>query len=183
MSFLFLNASTREAGVLGNTEQLARVAAQALPDGTPQQWIRLPEHALPAFVDHRHGRGTYPMPQDGEGRALLDATLSASDLVFVSPVYWYSIPAPLKLYLDHWSAWLRVPGLEFKERMATKRLWVVTTSGSREKSQPMIDSYRLCAEFLGMRFMGALWGKGGPPGSVAADATAFADAQRFFAGP
>ncbi|MGA0609089.1 flavodoxin family protein [Caldimonas sp. KR1-144] len=180
MSFLFLNASTREPGVLGNTEQLARTAAQALPSSLQQTWLRLPEHALPPFVDHRHGRGSYPMPADGEGLALLEATLAASDLVFVSPVYWYSIPAPLKLYLDHWSAWMRVPGLEFKERMAGKRLWVVTTSGSREKAQPMIDSYKLCAEFIGMRFMGALWGKGGPPGSVAADANALAEAQRFF---
>lgn len=181
MSFLFLNASTREAGVLGNTEQLARAAADALPSGTAQHWLRLPEHELPPFVDHRHGRGSYPMPQQGEGLALLEATLAASDLVFVSPVYWYSVPAPLKLYLDHWSAWMRVPDLDFKSRMAGKRLWVVTTSGSREKAQPMIDSYRLCAEFLGMRFMGALWGKGGPPGAVSADEQALAEAQRFFA--
>lgn len=76
---------------------------------------------------------------------------------------------------------MRVPGLEFKERMAGKRLWVVTTSGSREKAQPMIDSYRLCAEFLAMRFMGALWGKGGPPGAIEADAAALEQARQFFA--
>lgn len=181
MSFLFLNASTRESGILGNTEQLARIAATSLPAGTAQAWVRLPEHGLPPFVDHRHGRGTYPMPADGEGLALLQATLAASDLVFVSPVYWYSVPAPLKLYLDHWSAWMRVPDLDFKARMADKRLWVVTTSGSREKSQPMIDSYRLCAEFLGMRFMGALWGKGGPPGAIESDGEALAAARSFFA--
>lgn len=179
MSFLFLNASTRETGVLGNTEQLARAAAQALPTSVAQTWLRLPEHALPPFVDHRHGRGSYPMPLEGEGLTLLNSTLAASDLVFVSPVYWYSIPAPLKLYLDHWSAWMRVAELDFKGRMAEKRLWVITTSGSREKSQPMIDSYRLCAEFLGMRFMGALWGKGGPPGTVAADTAALVEARRF----
>ena len=38
---------------------------------------------------------------------LLDATLAATDLVFVAPVYWYSLPAAAKLYLDYWSAWLR----------------------------------------------------------------------------
>jgi multimeric flavodoxin WrbA len=177
--FLFLNASTREPGVLGNTEALARAAAATLPAETPQQWLRLSEMRLSRFVDVRHAGGVYPMPE-GDGRLLLDATLAATDLVFVSPVYWYSVPAPLKLYLDHWSAWMRVPGVDFKPRMAGKRLWVVVTSGDRAKAQPMIDSYALCAEFLAMGFGGALWGQGGAPGAVNADAAALALARQFF---
>ena len=178
-SFLFLNASTREPGVLGNTEELAQAAAAMLPPEVPQQWLRLNEMRLSRFVDVRHAGGIYPMPE-GDGKLLLDATLAASDLVFVSPVYWYSVPAPLKLYLDHWSAWMRVPGVDFKPRMAGKRLWVITTSGHRAKAQPMIDSYALCAEFLAMGFGGALWGLGGTPGAVRADEAALAQAKRLF---
>ena len=174
--FLFLNASTREPGQTGNTETLARHAAQALPADTEQTWLRLADLELPPFVDRRHSTGTYPMP-DGDLKTLLDATLAASDLVFVSPVYWFSIPAELKTYLDHWSAWMRVPGLDFKTRMAGKRLWVVSTSGGREKAQPMFDSYRLCAEFLGLDFQPPLWGKGGAPDAVLADTEALAAAQ------
>ena len=110
---------------------------------------------------------------------LLDATLAASELVFVAPVYWYSLPSTLKRYLDHWSAWLRVPGLEFKARMAAKPLWLVTTSGDRVKAQPTIDSVRLCAEFMGMPWAGALWGKGGAPGAIEQDAQALAAADSF----
>ena len=179
---LFLIASTRLPGVRGNTEALARRAAAALPAEATQQWLTLPDLPLPPFEDHRHGRGSYPMPH-GPGRTLLDATLGADELVFVAPVYWYSLPSPLKLYLDHWSAWLRVPGLDFKARMAGKPLWLVTTSGDRPKAQPAIDSVRLCAEFMGMRFAGVLWGKGGAPGAVAEDAEALAAADRFFAFP
>lgn len=178
--FLFLNASTREPGQTGNTETLARHAAQALPADTEQTWLRLADLELPPFVDRRHTTGTYPMP-DGDLKTLLDATLAASDLVFVSPVYWFSIPAELKTYLDHWSAWMRVPGLDFKARMAGKRLWVVATSGDRAKAQPMLDSYRLCAEFMGMEWKGALWGKGGAPDAVLADHEALAAASEFFA--
>lgn len=177
--FLFLNASTREPGQTGNTETLARHAAQALPVDTEQTWLRLADLELPPFVDRRHTTGTYPMP-DGGLKTLLDATLAASDLVFVSPVYWFSIPAELKTYLDHWSAWMRVPGLDFKARMAGKRLWVVSTSGGREKAQPMFDSYRLCAEFLGLDFQPLLWGKGGAPDAVLADTEALAAAQHHF---
>ncbi|WP_088285244.1 flavodoxin family protein [Ideonella sp. A 288] len=177
---LFLVASTREPGVVGNTEALARRAAAALPAGSTPTWLHLHGLALPPFEDHRHDRGTYPMP-DGDARRLLDATLAASELVFVSPVYWYSLPAPIKLYLDHWSAWLRVPGLDFKARMAGRRLSLVTTSGNREKAQPMIDSVRLCADFMGMPWGGALWGQGGAPGAVAGDARALAEADTFLA--
>ena len=43
----------------------------------------------------------------------------------------------------------------------------------------MIDSVVLCAQFLNMRWGGALWGKGGPPGAVQADAQAVAAATHF----
>jgi hypothetical protein len=74
-----------------------------------------------------------------------------------------------------------VPGLEFKEAMAGKKLWVIATSGNREKAQPMLDSYRLCAEFLGMQWQQPLWGKGGAPDAVLADSEAMAAARSFFA--
>lgn len=46
---------------------------------------------------------------------------AATDIVLVSPVYWFSIPSPLKTYLDHWSGWMRVPDLDFKEKMRGKK--------------------------------------------------------------
>ena len=177
--FLFLNASTREPGHIGNSETLARRAAEGLSADTKQTWCKLADLELPPFVDLRHTAGTYPMPM-ADAKAMLDATLAATDLVFVSPVYWFAAPSPLKTYLDHWSAWLRVPGLDFKEGMAGKRLWVITTSGNREKAQPMLDSYRLCAEFLGMQWQEPLWGKGGAPNAVLADPAALAAADTFF---
>lgn len=179
---LFLVASAREDGHPGNTEWLARQAAAALPPGTPQTWLHLARLDLPPFVDQRHTTGQYPMPE-GDLRRLLDATLAATDLVFVAPVYWFSIPAHLKTYLDHWSAWLRVPGLGFKEAMGAKTLRLITTSGDRTKAQPMIDSVKLCGAFLAMPWGGELWGKGGAPGAVAADAAAVAAAAEFLRNP
>ena len=179
-NFLFLTTSTREAGALGNTEWLAQQAAAALPAGTPRSWQHLSRMQMPLFVDQRHTTGQYPMPE-GDMKTLLDATMAATDIVFVAPVYWYSIPAPLKIYLDHWSAWMRVPGLPFKDEMAKKTLWLITTSGDRAKAQPMVDSIRLCAQFMAMNYGGELWGKGGPPDAVKADAAAVAQAATFLA--
>jgi multimeric flavodoxin WrbA len=130
-------------------------------------------------VGRHHTVSSYPLPE-GDLRTVLDTTLDATDLVLFAPVYWFSFPSPLKTVLDHWSAWLRVPGLDFKARMASKRLWLITTSGDRAKAQPMIDSTALCAAFLGMPLAGVLWGKGGPPDAVQADADALAQAERLF---
>lgn len=178
---LFLNASTRESGVVGNTERLARHAAEALGPEVDQTWIRLADAPLPAFVDLRHSSGVFPQPE-GAAATLLDATMRATDLVFVSPVYWFSPPAHLKQYLDQWSAWMRLPGVDFKGAMAAKRLWVIATSGDRAKAEPMLEAYRLCAEFMHMTWQGALWGKGGAPDAVLADATAMAAARTFLRG-
>lgn len=75
---------------------------------------------------------------------------------------------------------MRVSGLGFKESMAAKRLWVIATSGDRVKAQPMLDSYRLCTEFLSMEWKGTLWGKGGAPDSVWSDLEALQAADEFF---
>ncbi|TPV93863.1 MAG: NAD(P)H-dependent oxidoreductase [Myxococcales bacterium FL481] len=177
--FLFLLASTRRPGVVGNTETLARRAARSLGPDVGQTWLSLSEHRLAPFIDQRHDAGTYPPPSGDEAK-LLQATMAATDIVFVSPVYWSGAPSPLKLYLDHWSGWMRTPDVPFSEAMAQKRLWVVTTNGDRAKAEPMLTSYRMCAEFLSMRWGGALWGPGGPPGRVDKEAHALAAADAFF---
>lgn len=177
---LFLTASTRQSGHEGNTEWLARQAAAFLPAAVQQHWLRLADYPLPPFEDKRHTTGSYP-PPEGHAHTLLQATLACTDLVLVSPVYWFSIPAPLKLYLDHWSGWMRTPGVAFKDEMARKRLYLICTNGDRAKAQPMVDSVQLCAQFLGMDWRGLLWGKGGPPGTAAQDQAAVAAAAPFLA--
>lgn len=175
--FLFLVASTREQGHLGNTEWLARQAAQHVT-ADQQQWLYLARMSLPPFVDVRHTVGQYPLPS-GDLRSLLDATMACDTLVLVAPVYWYSFPSNLKTFLDHWSAFTRIPELDFKGAMARKTLKLVTTNGDRAKAQPLIDSTELCAQFLSMTWGGVLWGKGGPPDAVQSDAQAIEAAKTF----
>src|SRR5687767_14980587 len=103
--FLFILGSARRGG---NTEHLARHAAQSLPENTGQTWLSLIEHQLPLFEDIRHHETRkYGIGSDPE-RVLLEATLAATDIVIASPVYWYNVSASTKLYLDHWSGWMRL---------------------------------------------------------------------------
>ncbi|MFB6894269.1 NAD(P)H-dependent oxidoreductase [Kitasatospora sp. NPDC056327] len=180
-SFLFLDAGARADG---NSVQLARLAAAAsLPEGAEQRWLRLADHPLPPFEDLRHVEGGRYEPPAGHGRVLLDATLAATDLVFVTPLYWYALPTAAKLYLDHWSGWQRLPGVDFRERMARGTLWVVTAYATEpDKAEPLIGTLRLTAEYLGMRWGGALLGRGNRPGDVLGDERALAGAGSFFAG-
>ena len=65
--------------------------------------------------------------------------------------------------------------------MQGKRVWAITTSGDRPRTQPMFDSLKLCAEFLAMQWQPPLWGQGGAPGAVEKDAQAIAAAASHFA--
>ncbi|HEX5542377.1 MAG TPA: NAD(P)H-dependent oxidoreductase [Micromonospora sp.] len=181
MRFLFLLGSSRRDG---NTELLARRAADALPPGVEQRWLRLDEHPLVPFADIRHASdGRYSEPTGNEAR-LLAETLAATDLVIASPLYWYNVSATTKLYLDHWAGWLRIPGTDFRDRMRGRTMWAVSAISDEEptKADPLVASLRLSAEYLGMRWGGALLGYANRPGDVLRDATALRAADTFFSG-
>lgn len=177
--FLFLLGSARRNG---NSEALARAAAAQLPPPVGQCWLALDDHALPVFADLRHTGGVAWTPSiEGEARVLLDATLAASDLVFVTPIYWYAMSASTKLYLDHWTAWLRAPGVEFRARMAGKRLWLVSTlTDEPSMALPLQDTFKLIAEYMQMEWRGMLLGAGNRPGDIKSDAAAMDRANGFF---
>jgi len=177
--FTFLIASARREG---NTEILTRKAADHLPPDYKQQWLRLMDLPLAPFEDIRHSVGVYPQPEGNE-RVLFDATLDATDLVFAVPLYWYSVPAAAKTYLDYWSGWLRVPGADFKARMAAKKLWGVSALSDEDFSvaDPLIGTLKLTAGYLGMEFGGVLLGYGNKPGEILSDAAALERAEKFFA--
>jgi multimeric flavodoxin WrbA len=178
--FLFVLGSSRTDG---NTELLARRAAEQLPEGVEQQWLSLADHPLPDFVDLRRD-SDHVRPPTGTAPGLwLDATLAATDVVIVSPLYWYSVSAHVKRYLDYWSGWLRTPGLDFKATMAGRTLWGVTALAHEETevADPLVGTLNNSAAYMGMRFGGVLLGNGSRRGDVLNDTEALARAKTFFA--
>jgi multimeric flavodoxin WrbA len=178
--FLFLLGSARTEG---NTELLAREAAAQLPADVEQRWIRLADHPLPDFADLRHDVDhTAPSPDSTAG-LLLDATLAATDIVIASPLYWYSVSGLTKRYLDHWSGWLRTPGLDFRATLAGRTLWGIAALAHRESSvaAPYVGTLNNTAAYMGMRFGGVLLGNGSGPGDVLQDTDALTRAKTFFA--
>ena len=176
---LFILGSARHDG---NTEHLARHAALSLPASVKQNWIHLLDQDLPFFEDIRHHETRrYSVTSESE-KTLLDATLSASDIVIASPVYWYSVSAATKLYLDYWSGWMRLEGVDFKTRMASKTLWAISAFSDDDWSgaQPLIDTLRMSAEYMKMNWGGVLLGYGNRPGDIMQHEPSLERAASFF---
>ncbi|EFG04049.1 flavodoxin family protein [Streptomyces clavuligerus] len=177
-SFLFVLGSSRADG---NTEILARAAAAQLPAGVRQEWVDLRELDLPDFQDGRHENGSWPV---GEAeRKLRELTLAATDVVLVTPLYWYTVSAQMKRYLDYWSGWARDRELGFQRQMAGRTLWGVTVMAEREESiaDGLLITLNNSAGYLRMRFGGVLLGNGSRPGQVRDDERAAVRAKTFFA--
>ncbi|MEU4469372.1 MULTISPECIES: NAD(P)H-dependent oxidoreductase [unclassified Streptomyces] len=177
--FLFVLGSARAEG---NSELLARRAAEQLPPDVEQEWIDLTEHPVPDFEDLRHD-SDHVRPTEGNVARLLDATLAATDIVIVSPLYWYSVSAQTKRYLDYWSGWLRTPDLDFKATLAGRTLWGVTALAHTQEvvADPLVGTLHNSAAYMGMRFGGVLLGNGSKPGDVLNDDAALTRAKTFFA--
>ncbi|MFJ4818759.1 MULTISPECIES: flavodoxin family protein [Streptomyces] len=176
--FLFVLGSARAEG---NSELLARRAAEQLPPDVGQEWIDLTELPVPDFEDLRHD-SDHVRPTEGNVARLLDATLAATDIVIVSPLYWYSVSAQTKRYLDYWSGWLRTPGLDFKATLAGRTLWGVTALAHTQEvvADPLVGTLHNSAAYMGMRFGGVLLGNGSKPGDVLTDDAALTRAKTFF---
>ncbi|MGV8987836.1 MAG: NAD(P)H-dependent oxidoreductase [Cypionkella sp.] len=175
--FLFLQSSARAEG---NSAALAHLAASFLPADAVQEWRDLNAPALPAFHDLRHGESYGPL--EGLAADLAARTLAASDIVFMAPLYWYGLPAPAKLYLDHWSHWLRLPELGFKSGMAGKTLWLVMAHSGSTPAEiaPAVDTLRFSAAYMGMAWGGVLLADANAPGDWQTDQAALTQARGFF---
>ncbi len=150
---------------------------------TALEWavLTLDDYPLPAFKDVRHaGERTYAYPT-GHAATLLEHTLAADVLLLAVPLYWYSLPAPAKLYLDHWSHWMRVPGLDFRKRMAGKRLYATSAMSGDDASEfeGITTPLRLTAEYMGMVWGGAICAHANAAGDVLGQAEVLAAARRL----
>lgn len=171
--YLFLLSSARP---LGNALTLARAAAAPLP-AKAQHWIDLTDPPLPAFLDLRPG---FALPQ-GPLATILHAMRDATEIILVAPIYWYALPAPAKLLMDHWSGWLDAPATEFAAWAQDKTFHLITTRADPDPSVPDLTEAMVKRSilWLGMGWGGALHGIADAPGDISADHRAMQTAAHF----
>ena len=75
--------------------------------------------------------------------------------IFASPVYWYSVSPPMKVFLDRISDFLDLPDLlDQGRRLRGKQAYIVCTSVDDEVSKAFLDALTDTFQYLGMRFGG-----------------------------
>ncbi len=130
----------------GNTGQLMdRVA-----DAGNVEVIDLAEKDIaPYDYEHRN--------RSDDFEPLMERLLDYKQIVFASPVYWYSCTPQMKAFLDRITDFLDLPELLEKGRgLRGKVGYVVCTSVYDEVAPAFLDMFRSTFGYLGMTFGGYL---------------------------
>jgi multimeric flavodoxin WrbA len=142
-STIALFASSRRDGNTGTV--IDRIAAALAIEVVDLSQIRM------SAYDYEHQN------RADEFEPLMDRILGYEQIIFAAPVYWYSAPPPMKVFLDRFSDFLDVPELRPKgRRLRGKRGYVVATSGTVEISPAFLYVFKETFEYLGMQYRGAL---------------------------
>jgi multimeric flavodoxin WrbA len=116
--------------------------------------------------------------RDDDFEPLLRRVLDFDQIIFASPVYWYSVSPPMKVFLDRISDFLDLPDLLNEgRRLRGKQAYIVCTSIYEDVSKAFLGAFTDTFDYLGMRFGGIVHvdcRDGYIPARHDADALAFA---------
>ncbi len=130
----------------GNTGQLMDRVASELHI----EIVDLARKNISAF-DYEHKN------RDDDFEALIDHVLEFEQIIFASPVYWYSVCPPMKVFLDRISDLLELPDLLAKGRqLRGKGVYVLCTSIEDEPDGPFVSAWQETCKYLGMNYRGLL---------------------------
>jgi len=85
----------------------------------------------------------------------MDTVLAHKKIIFASPVYWYSMSAHMKIFIDRISDFLSVEELKDKGRALRGKVgYVVCTSISPEADASFVNAFKDTFGYLGMKYGG-----------------------------
>jgi multimeric flavodoxin WrbA len=81
--------------------------------------------------------------------------LEFENIIVVSPVYWYAVSPPVKVFLDRVSDFLEIPELlDAGRHLRGKSGYIVCTSVYEHAPGPFVNALTDTFKYLGMRFGG-----------------------------
>lgn len=167
MKVVVIHGSSR---VNGNTEYLTSQAI-SMEEATH---IYLRDHVVHPIIDERHAEEGFQEVID-DHKKLIDQMLAHDVIVFSTPIYWYAMSGPMKIFIDRWSQIMRDPDYtHFREGMRGKKVYVVAVGGDTPhiKGMPLIQQFQYICQFYGMSFEGYVIGKASKPGDIKNDSRA-----------
>jgi multimeric flavodoxin WrbA len=128
----------------GNTGQFTDHIAELLST----EVVDLGQLRMSAYdYDHRN--------RDDDFEPLMSRVLEFESIIIASPVYWYSVCPPVKIFLDRISDFLDIPELlESGRRLRGKSAYIICTSVVEEAPASLVNALRETFEYLGMRYGG-----------------------------
>ncbi|WP_239751786.1 flavodoxin family protein [Mammaliicoccus sp. H-M34] len=148
----------------------SNIMAEQLLKGTNHKMVHLYEKNIEKVIDNRHS-STRNTHEDDYKDVLIDV-LDADTVVLSTPLYWYSMSASLKLFIDRWTESLRDPELpDFKSKMAQKEFIIIIVGGDNltVKTKPLIAQFKYIFEFMGITNYSFVVGEGVKPLEVLKD--------------
>ncbi|WP_249869422.1 flavodoxin family protein [Oceanobacillus saliphilus] len=171
MKIIVFHGSTR---VNGNTEYLTY---QAVPKEKGTH-IYLRDYNVRPIIDQRHDETGFAVIKD-DLKGLIDQMLSHDVIVFSTPIYWYSMSGPMKIFIDRWSQILRDSSYtHFREELSKKKVYLVAVGGDTPtiKGLPLVQQFNYICQFYNMAFGGYVIGKASKPGEIMNDKAALKQA-------
>jgi multimeric flavodoxin WrbA len=130
----------------GNTGQLMDRVANELQI----EVIDLAAKSISAF-DYQHRN------RQDDFEPLIGHVLEFEQIIFASPVYWYSVSPPMKVFLDRISDLLDIPELLAQgRRLRGKGAYVLSTSNDGAPDSAFVSLWRETFNYLGMNYRGLL---------------------------
>ncbi|MBS0387774.1 MAG: NAD(P)H-dependent oxidoreductase [Proteobacteria bacterium] len=92
----------------------------------------------------------------GDGfEPLMQRLLAYDQLIFASPVYWYTVTSTMKVFLDRLSDYLDLPDLLPEgRRLRGKQAYIACTSICEQAPASFVNTFVDTFEYLGMRYGG-----------------------------
>jgi multimeric flavodoxin WrbA len=100
--------------------------------------------------------------------------LEADVVIHSGPVYFWSMTAQMKAYLDRWCAFFDAEWKWHKAvypKMKGKRIGLITVCGDADvhTADPIVHSFKTTAEFTKLRWIGAVMASASDKGEIAKD--------------
>jgi multimeric flavodoxin WrbA len=136
------------------------ILGSARPDGETRRAIEI---ALPQaknlVVLSQHNINGYDYDHGNNGDeffSIVDRMLASDTIVFATPVYWYAMSAPLKIFFDRLSDLTETAQADGRA-LAGKKIWVIATGTEAELPEGFEVPFRRTAEYFAMKYRGCAY--------------------------
>ncbi len=164
--------------IKGNSDILLDQALSgARESGAEVEKITLVRKKISGCMDCKQCIETGSCVIDDDMQEIHGKILQADAIIHSVPVYFFSMTAQMKAYLDRWCAFFDAEWRWHENhlpKMEGKKIGVITVCGAPDVSiaDPVVHSFKMTSQFTGMSWLGAVLASAAEKGAVNKDGKA-----------